>query len=57
MNATRIPDTSRARKPSEGEDGAVIIACCVASLTFALIAVFSTGSWPLIEAWLWRWVA
>lgn len=50
----QLPDTSRARKPAEDEDGAVILACCVASLTFALVGLFATGSWPLIEAWLWR---
>jgi hypothetical protein len=49
-----LPDTSRARKPAEGDDGSAILACCVASLTFALVAVFGTGAWPLIEAWVWR---
>lgn len=53
-------DTSRARKPADvgqlppEEDGAVILACCVFSATVMLVAVFGTGSWPLIEAWLWR---
>lgn len=49
------PPSSRARGPADvEEDGAVILACCVMSLTTMLVAVFGTGSWPLIEAWLWR---
>lgn len=62
MSIQRIPDTSRAhepnlsasRAPEEEEDGAVILACCAMSLTLVAIAVFGTGSWPLIEAWLRR---
>lgn len=49
MNMTNL---SASRAPEEEEDGAVILACCVASLVFTLVAVFGSGAWPFVRAWV-----
>jgi hypothetical protein len=45
-----------ANEPEDETDGAVALACCVFSLTMALIGLFGTGAWPFVKAWLLGWL-